>query len=237
MSNYRTVVRAAARTLTRFLPPQDCQLCDGPAGSDFLCSACLSSLPRLDEPRCPVCALPTQGGDICGACLRHRPHYDATFALWHYEFPADRLIHALKYAHRLAVADFIARCMLSDAPSLPGDATLIPIPLSPGRLRERGFNQSLEVAKPLALALGLRLGLTDVLRAGETAPQATLPWKERQRNIRHAFECRADLSGRTIVVVDDVMTTGATLDEFARTLKNHGAAKVINWVCARALKP
>jgi len=180
--------------------------------------------------------MPTPGGELCGRCLSHRPRFDATSALWRYAYPVDQLIHALKFSHRLPVANFIGAAMLAAGTPGPGDL-LIPVPLSRQRLRQRGFNQALEVARPLARALGIPLSFDTCLRVVDTPPQSALPWKERQRNVRHAFECRADLTGKHVVVVDDVMTTGATLDEFARVLKNHGAATVTNWVCARALKP
>ncbi len=113
---------------------------------------------------------------------------------------------------------------------------MMAVPLSLARLQERGFNQALEIARPLARQLGLPLIRTGVVRALHTPPQANLPWKERQKNIRGAFECQIDLTGQSVIVVDDVMTTGATLDELARTLKKHGATHVTNWVAARTVK-
>jgi ComF family protein len=110
------------------------------------------------------------------------------------------------------------------------------LPLSPQRLGERGFNQAVEIARPLSRALGTPLSLDDCRRVRETAPQASLPWSARRANVRNAFECGIDLTGRSVAVVDDVMTTGATLGEFARTLKRHGAARVTNWVVARAVR-
>lgn len=88
----------------------------------------------------------------------------------------------------------------------------------------------------MARALKLPLELDGCTRSRDTVPQASLPWKERRKNIRHAFECSIDLSGKSVIVVDDVMTTGATLDEFARTLKAHGAVRVTNWIAVRALR-
>ena len=101
---------------------------------------------------------------------------------------------------------------------------------------ERGFNQALELARPLARSCGAPLDIRHVRRHRDTTPQASLPWKERAKNIRHAFECDIDLAGMNVLIVDDVMTTGATLDELARTLKAHGANRVENRVLARALK-
>jgi ComF family protein len=171
---------------------------------------------------------------VCGACLATQPHFDATFAAFRYAFPADRLIQALKYQRRVATADFFGRALLA-GPRPEGDL-IVPLPLHPARLAERGFNQSVEIARPLARALKLPLELDGCTRSRDTAPQASLPWKERKKNIRHAFECAVDLAGKSVIVVDDVMTTGATLEEFACTLKAHGATRVSNWVAARVLR-
>ncbi len=222
-----------ARGLRSALPRQDCLLCGTPGQAGLICADCRNELPLLDAHRCPRCAQPTPGGMTCGACLTTAPHFDATFARWRYDYPLDGLIQALKYSHRLALAEFFADSLL-DGPRPAGDLVL-PLPLSPARLRERGFNQAVEIARPIARILRLPLALDLCLRA-ETPPQAGLPWKQRRKNVRHAFECRADLSGARILVVDDVMTTGATLDELARTLKKHGAREVINWVVARTTK-
>jgi len=112
----------------------------------------------------------------------------------------------------------------------------MPVPLSRQHLCERGFNQALEIARLLARALALPLDSTSLVRPKETLPQSKLPWRARKGNVRNAFACTRDLTGETVIVIDDVMTTGATLDAVARTLKDHGATRVINWVATRALK-
>lgn len=228
-------LKKAMRGAATALLPQDCFLCAAASGDSLLCAACAASLPYLTAERCPTCALPTPGASLCGACLKQVPQFDATQAVFRYEFPLDRLIQALKYAHRLAGADFLGRALA--ALSIPFRPDLIlPVPLAPARLAERGFNQALELARPLARRLDVPLEIRRIHRRRDTAPQASLPWKERKQNIRHAFECEIDLTGRTVLVVDDVMTTGATLDELARILKTHGAVRVENFVLARALK-
>lgn len=219
-----------AERVMSLLLPQECLLCGADSGPTLLCCACADALPALPAPLCPVCALPTPGGAICGACLKTPPAYDATVAVWRYAFPVDKLVQALKFEHRLALAGFFAAAMR--AGSRPAGDLLIPVPLSPSRLRERGFNQAVEIAR----ALGGPVDTDSCRRSLETAPQTSLPWKARRRNVKGAFECAIDLAGKAVVVIDDVMTTGATLDEFARTLKLHGAAKVTNWVVARALR-
>ncbi|KAF0163024.1 MAG: phosphoribosyltransferase [Rhodocyclaceae bacterium] len=235
VTNMASGVKAAANRYVAALLPQDCFLCAAPSGKSLLCAACTASLPRLTMERCPVCALPTPDSNICGACLGHAPHFDATQAVFRYEFPVDSLIQALKYAHRLASADFLGRELAQMAAPLRPDL-ILPVPLSQARLAQRGFNQAVEIARPLSRALGVALAITHLHRCRDTAPQASLPWKERAKNIRHAFECEIDLTGKTVLLIDDVMTTGATLDELARTLKAHGAIRVENLVLARALK-
>lgn len=215
------------------LLPQDCLLCSG-AADRLLCGPCRESLSPIAGPCCPVCAEKSPAKGPCGACLKAPPHFDATIAARAYDFPADKLIQALKYGHRLAVADLFAEIMLAGRRPV-GDA-IVPVPLAAARLRERGFNQAVEIARPLARALGVPLQLAGCTRRLDTVAQATLPWKIRRKNIRHAFECTLDLTGRSVIVVDDVMTTGATLDELALTLKNRGALRVTNWVATRALR-
>ncbi len=210
-------------------------LCGRDSESDTICQRCRSDLRPIPAECCPVCALPSAHNTICGECLRRPKHFDATIVAYRYAYPTDKLILALKYGRRLASADFFAQALVS----LPTSATpdlILPVPLSAQRLVERGFNQAIELARPLARRLGIPLELTAVRRSRHTTPQTTLPWKVRATNIRHAFECDVDLTGKTIWVVDDVMTTGATLDELARTLKLHGAIRVENRVVARALR-
>lgn len=232
-------INRTLRSLSVSLLPQDCFLCTAAATDDLLCPSCSRELPRLTRVCCPVCALPTPQGETCGACLKQAPHFDATLSCFSYHFPVDSLVQALKYRHRLVVADFLALALAEALPppaDMPPADLLLALPLSAQRLRQRGFNQALEIARPLARRLGLPLPAEGATRVIDTAPQASLPWNERRQNIRGAFECALDLTGKSVIVVDDVMTTGATLNEFARTLKKHGARHVGNWVVARALK-
>ena len=229
MSIYRTTIQTLARLL-----PQDCTVCGQGSGGRLLCPACEADLPHLAGPLCPVCALPAPEGAACGACQASPPNFDATIAAFRYAFPVEHLVQGLKYRHRLPLAGWLAEALMGRVAAAGVDC-LIPLPLSAQRMRERGFNQAQEIARPLAHRLGLPLVSDACARVRDGAPQASLPWKERQANIRHAFECRLDLTGKAIAVVDDVMTTGATLNEFARTLKRHGAARIENWVVARTL--
>jgi ComF family protein len=211
---------------------EDCLLCGAQAGPEPLCPACIAELPALAES-CPLCALPSPAAAVCGSCLNRPPHFDATLALWRYEFPCDRLVQALKYRAQLALAGFFARILASRP--LPEFDVLLPMPLHPRRLAERGFNQALEIARGLARNLGRPIEPRGVLRVKNTPPQAELPYEERAKNVRGAFLCKLDLSGVSVAVLDDVMTTGATLNELARALKRAGATRVENFVIARTV--
>lgn len=213
---------------------QDCLLCGAASGNGILCPACANDLPRLPAAHCPQCALPTPQGERCGRCLGKPPHYDATLAAFRYDFPLDKLVQSFKYAHRLALAAYLGQQLAALAKDCRADR-IVPLPLHPQRLRERGFNQALELARPIKAACHLPIDTGICTRIRHTAPQAELPWRERIGNIRGAFHCTADLSGQSILLVDDVMTTGASLNECARTLKLHGAARVTLLVVARAL--
>ena len=196
-------------------------------------------MPPAAEKACPVCALPTPDHQLCGQCLSHPPYFDQTHTLLTYGFPLDTVIQSLKYGHQLAAARWLGEALVAKAPALLADDLpdlLLPMPLSPSHLRERGFNQAVEIARPLSQHLRLPLALEVCERVRETQPQTSLPWKLRQKNVQGAFECHQSLDGKHILVLDDVMTTGATLNELARTLKKHGARRVSNLVCARAIK-
>jgi ComF family protein len=221
------------RKLLRALFGGSCYLCRGGA-EELLCDACARELPLLAEALCPRCALPSPGGAICGRCLAEPPRFDATLAALAYEFPADALLQGLKFRGELALATLFSDLLMEKFSSRRVDC-IVPVPLSSARLRERGYNQSAEIARPLAARLGARLELELVQRVRDTAPQMELPLEERSRNVRGAFACERMLGGATVAVVDDIMTSGATLDEVAATLKRAGAARVVNCVAARTL--
>jgi ComF family protein len=215
----------------RSLLGQDCLLCGAASGDALLCDGCNAELPWLGDA-CPRCAGPSRDAELCGACLARPPHFDATVAVWRYEFPVDRLVHALKYGKRLALAELFGAALAGRVGSRRIDA-VVPMPLAPARLAERGFNQAMEIARWLARRTGARLAPESAARVRETVAQTDLPPDARVANVRGAFACTAALAGQTLAVVDDVMTTGATADELARTLKRGGAARVENWVVAR----
>jgi ComF family protein len=143
------------------------------------------------------------------------------------------MIHAFKYHGNLALARVLSAALVS---AIDDSADIIvPMPLSPARLRSRGFNQALEIARYTGTALEIPVLPAACRRVIDTPSQAALPWKERAGNVRGAFVCDADLTGKRVAIVDDVMTTGSTLAELAKKLKRAGASQVSGWVVARAL--
>ena len=220
--------------LSNLLFGGSCFLCRG-AARGILCPACDADLPRLAGTLCPRCALPSPGSAVCGRCLADAPHYDATVAALAYRFPADTLVHSLKFRGQLALAPLMGDLLVEKI--MERIDLVVPVPLSRERLRERGYNQAAEIARHVAKARRVRLELTIIARERNTQAQADLPWSERARNVRGAFRCERSLDGAAIAVVDDVMTTGATLAELAATLKRAGAARVVNWVVARTFPP
>ena len=224
--------------------PQACTLCAAPAGIDLVCDDCHRSLARIDGP-CPRCALPLAAGAgaRCLNCLASDYTFDATDAAFAYGFPLDRLVQAYKYNGNLSLAGWFADSMVAHRAGLGGrpgpvaaDA-IVPMPLAQRRQRERGFNHALEIARGLSRRTGIALMPRAVERTRETAAQATLPWSERAFNVHGAFAATMRFDGLAVIVVDDVMTTGASLEAMARTLKAAGARHVANWVVARTLPP
>lgn len=214
---------------------RECLLCGAEADDGQLCPPCRATLPHRPQPACPVCALPTAGGATCGNCLKKPPAFDLTLAAFSYTFPVDALIHAYKYAGNLTLLDFLTEPLIHLAAAQPRPDLLIPMPLHPARLRERGFNQAHEIAKPVSGKLAIPLDGRACRRVIDTKPQAGLKFKHRARNLRGAFTCERDLSGMNIALIDDVMTTGASLNELAKAVRARGAAQVSAWVVARTL--
>jgi ComF family protein len=225
--------------------PSSCALC-GMTGRESICAGCHRQFFSKPIHRCIQCATALSDTSVarCGECLRQPPAFDATIVAADYAPPIDQLVLALKFGSRLALAPLFAS-MLRDAmlhsreknTSLP--AYLTAVPLGRQRLADRGFNQALEIAKPLSRSLGIPLLARLVSRSRETQAQSLLHPQERHQNIRHAFIVTHDfadrIQGQHIGVVDDVITTGETLNELAATLKRFGAARVTNFVFARTL--
>lgn len=236
LSNIGRAVFDNCRFLAHRLLAPACVLCGAAATIEGLCGGCKEDLPRLSAVRCPYCALPTPAGETCGHCLASPPAFDRVACSLAYAYPASALVIGLKYRRGLAFARPLAAGLASALEQEPYPDLVVAMPITPARLAERGFNQAAELARLAASEFGLQADVSLVRRTRESAPQATLPWKERARNVRGAFECNADLQGKTVAVVDDVLTTGATLNALARVLKQRGAREVVGWMATRTLR-
>lgn len=233
MSILNQVLLNIRSQIERSLPTQPCLLCGAPSRERVWCNACDVALPYLSLAHCPQCALPTHDGAVCGHCLQHPPDFDHAVAVFSYSFPVDKLVQALKFNQQLTLARSLAQSLALRIETRPD--SIVPMPLHPARLRERGFNQSLELARHLARRLNVALMPDAVQRVRDTLPQSGLPWKERKKNLRQAFVCSEEVAGKHIAIVDDVMTTGASLNELAKVMKAAGALQVSAWVVARTL--
>jgi ComF family protein len=216
--------------------PQRCALCAGSSARHVICAACTPHLPRL-ATACPVCALAAPTCAPCLRCRRHPPPWAAALAAYTYAFPVDRLVQALKYHGELALAGWFGTALAATVASagLPRADLVVAVPLAPQRLRERGFNQAQAIARVTARTLALPCA-DALMRLRATAPQAALPWAARAANVRGTFACTRDVRGMHVALVDDVMTTGATLRAAALALCDAGATRVDVWVVARTLQ-
>lgn len=220
----------SAAALRRWLRPA-CAVCSLARGP--VCAACEEDFFYAARSRCRVCALPVPAAeDVCGRCIARPPHFHRTTALADYAPPVDGMVMALKFGARLDLASVFGQ-LLARRVQPPGDALVVPVPLAFERMSERGFNQSLQIARAYCAASGARLAADAVRRIRHTPPQQTLALAERRRNIRGAFDASAALANASVFVVDDVMTTGSTMDEIARVLMTAGAVHVHALVVAR----
>jgi ComF family protein len=228
-----------ATRLQRWLLPLRCLLCGAPGVSGIdLCAGCAAELPR-NRSCCARCALPLAApAALCGECQRRPPPWDAAWAPFRYAWPLDRLESRYKFGRDLAAGRVLSVLWLAEPrkPALPD--LILPVPLHHGRLRQRGYNQALELAKPMAKALGVPMQHDLLQRHRATPAQTELDAVSRRRNVRGAFSVRAGVTlPPHVVLLDDVMTTGATLAECARVLKRAGAKRVDVWALARAPSP
>ncbi len=216
-----------------------CRLCAAPADTTGLCPACRAELPTNRAP-CPGCGEPGIGPARCSRCLRSPPAFQAIHAPWRYAWPLDRLIRAMKFRGDLAAARTLGELLAQELDPATVDA-VIPVPLHGGRLRQRGYNQALELARPLCRGEGPELWPTIVQRHRATRAQAELAMAERRANVRQAFSlpegAAQRIAGRRLAVVDDVVTTAETANALAALLLDAGAKRVTVWAMARAEAP
>ena len=210
-------------------------------GKLSLCGSCFQQLPWLHNV-CHQCAQPlldvTNPQALCGACLLQAPYYDNTVGLFYYQSPLDQLIGKIKFHQQLQFAQLLGE-LLADrvVEYYHKDAKpdcIIPVPLHKQRLRERGYNQAVELARPAAKKLALPLLLHNCQRLLCTPPQSSLPARLRHRNVRNAFIAKP-MSVQHVAIIDDVVTTGSTVNELSRALKQQGIKRVDVWCCARTV--
>ena len=228
------------RAILQTVYPPRCALCGSRGFDDHdLCIGCFLALP-WNRSSCRQCALPlpVDSGDdaVCGKCLNRPPLFDQSLSLFRYQGDVVRLVHQLKFNEKLNIARLLGE-LLSDGihiSSVELPEVIIPIPLSGKRLRQRGFNQSIEIARPLARRWGIPLDTDSVVRTRDTPSQTGLDRKQRRRNIRGAFEIVRPLGVQHAVIIDDVVTTTSTVNELSRALKRAGVNRVDVWSVARA---
>ena len=231
-----------SRLIDRLWPAR-CLVCGerGQAQRD-LCGACARSLP-WNRSACLRCAMPlpaspgATSATVCGDCLRHPPPLAQAHAAFVYARPLDRLLPRLKFHGDLAAGRLLAQLALDAFVACDRPDALLAIPLHRDRLRARGYDQALELARPLARALRLPLHQDVLVRLRATAPQSRLPASQRRRNLRGAFSIAkgAKALPAHVVLIDDVMTTGATLHAAAKALRRAGVERIDAWICARAV--
>lgn len=223
-----------------WLLPRLCPACGDPAGPGReLCPGCERTLPVLMHA-CPRCAIPYEhpGTDgECGACQKHPPAFMRSIALYRFAPPVDHFIRALKFHQQLGMARLLGERLaqrLAEAQARPD--LILPVPLHRTRLRERGYNQALEIARPVAHRLEIPLDAFSLRRVRATLPQTGMALAARRKNLRAAFalDARMNLQNLRVALVDDVMTSGSTVQAAAQCLRAAGAQEVEVWVVARA---
>jgi ComF family protein len=224
-----------------FLPPT-CVLCGALAHRPRdLCAGCEADLP-LAVLGCYQCGQPAGSPQArCGDCLQNPPSYDRLFALCYYQSPIIRLITGLKFHKQLGYAqlfgELLAERLKNTYTSLSSGMpeVLIPVPLHPERLRERGYNQALELARPIAKQFKIPLDIYSCKRIRPTAHQMHVPAAERDKNVRQAFTVNSAFRAKHVALIDDVVTTGHTIAELSRVLRQQGVQQIDVICCARTI--
>ena len=238
-----TAVTMPLRAVIDVVLPPRCPGCGEIVdGDDRFCATCFGQMLALGPPQCACCGVPLpHDGDAaarCGACLADPPPFDHARAPFAYGGPARKLVLALKHGRRLHLARMMARAMLRVAGDLPDDAVIVPVPSHRWRLWQRGFNQAAQIARHLSRQSGRPLVVDALERIKPTPTTKGLSRRSRQKNVQGAFRVMKPeaIRGRAVIVVDDVMTTGATVAACARQLRRGGARQVAVLTYTRALR-
>ncbi len=233
----RYMVNNWLKNIHTLLYPGCCILCGASGtGQRDLCDACLTDLPR-NLHACRRCALPlpeAAADQVCGDCHKRPPEYERCLAPLRYLHPVDHLLTRLKFHQKLANARILGELMAQWLEPEAQPELIIPVPLHPSRLRERGYNQALELARPVGKRLGIPIDTHCCRRSRATTAQAGLNARQRRANLRNAFTVTGKPEANHVVIIDDVITTGHTVGELARTLRRAGVKRIDVWACARA---
>lgn len=222
--------------LRRWIVPSACLICAGEAEPGTVCAGCRASLP-WNPIACPVCALPLRSeiAHVCARCAAEPPAFDSTLAAFRYEAPIRQAIAGLKYRAQFRQSRWLGAelaQLVARRPS-PLPELLIPVPLHASRLRSRGYNQALELARGIARTLAIDLDWRCATRLRATADQIGQDAKARRKEVRGAFAVGPAVAGRNVALIDDVMTTGSTVDDLARAARAAGALRIEVWIAAR----
>ena len=221
-----------------------CFLCtDRCESHETICPVCMDDLP-FNTSACPACARPNTASRLCADCLSltGSPGFSGGFinkswSLFQYQYPVNHLIQYMKFRQGLELANFLGRMMgkMFFNETIVQPECIIPVPLYTRRLISRGYNQSIELARPLARQLGINLDIHACKRVRNTIPQSDLPAKKRKGNVRNSFSVNQGISYNHVLLIDDVITTGSTVNELARTLYKAGVARVDVLACAKTI--
>lgn len=218
-----------------------CVLCGQRAGLGRVCGGCRADLPWITRP-CARCSAPLPPGaapGLCAACDLSLAGLAQVRAALVYEYPVDALVAAAKFQARRECARALGELLVAGLARQWADAlsaeVIVPVPLHPARLGSRGYNQAVEIARPVASALGLPMATRLCRRSRNTAAQSALPGRARRKNLADAFSVRGSVARTRVLIVDDVVTTGHTLSSLAGSLRRAGAEQVMAWCAARVV--
>lgn len=226
--------------IQQWILPYTCIICGKPSKiKRDLCYACQQDLP-WNKHACKQCGLALEQAAIkCGQCLQRSPSFNQTLALFRYEDPIDKFIVQLKFYHKFLYIKLLSELMIECLQTMQWDfipELIIPMPLHKQRLRERGYNQALELAKPLSKSLHIPIDIENCQRIKATLAQTSLPFEERKRNVKNAFDINQSFKAKSVMLIDDVITSGETCQSFSLALKQAGVEKIMLCCVARAGK-
>jgi ComF family protein len=237
MRNIFTCRYALISRLINGIYPSECPVCGNPSDAFShapICSSCWVQIKRYDGPSCSICALPfpSEYSRICGSCLKKNPPFSLIVTFGLYEGVLAEAISLFKFHGIRRLSRPLGRLLLDL--DIPRADAVVPVPLTSQGLRRRGFNQSLLIAKVIAKKIQAPLFMDTLLKVKETPPQIGLSARERQSNLKNAFKVAGDIKGKRILLIDDVMTTGATVTECSKVLLKAGAKEILALTLARA---